>query len=302
MSQTISNKIGSYATIVDVDDWMNEKVPQKAIMKPKKTRVQKQIINKIFADCALIIQDQFWIDKFNMMSYGKFPNKFSYRSNILSYKKGNRYNTIQVSENPYEAICACMEFLKINGGIFSQMDEQTALELQYTRQSNRIVEKEPIIWSKLNKKMQMIFISFYVLEMKEKMGLNKDELEQLRQTINLGIYNKLLVETNIILSNEQIVTINDLFFDSEERLFFLNPNLKASITRTYSRKKQNIIETKDKDTIPQFNVKFRKYLEIIDKKVSKRTGKDSIIITGDDDEDYEDQTDDASSYYDEASV
>lgn len=277
--KNLGGRVGSYAiSTVDFDSWMNEpviQVPQRS----RKTRGNKEIIHKIFAECALVTQDPFWADKFNTAALGKFPQKFSYHDGLLTYRKGAKCQSVEVSNNPYEASHACMEFFRSNGGIFSPADEQNSLELQYAR-AHAVLTQQQLTWGDANKKVQECMLSYYVINMKSLMALSDAEVEQLRQTIRLGIANKYFGKHNIRVENNRIHSVDGLLWNDELRNFYINPQLKPTSTRTYTRKKDGppSVDPSQKDTIPQFGVKWGKYIESLDKKIVRNNRRQRRII------------------------
>lgn len=268
--KNIGGKVGSYAiSTVDFDSWVNEPIAQ-VPTRTRKARGAKEVVNKIFADCAAITTDPFWADKFNNAAFGKFPPKFNFHSNILTYRRGAKCNTLEVSNNPHEAASACMEFFRSNGGIFSPLDEQHSLELQYKR-AHAVLTQDKLTWGDANKKVQECMLSYYITDMKELMQLRDSEGEQLRQTIRLGVANKYFGKHNIHVENNRIHSIEGLLWNSDTRQFYINPELKPSSTRSYSRKKDGpaSIDPSQRDTIPQFGIKWKKYVDHLDKKIMR---------------------------------
>jgi hypothetical protein len=267
--KNLDGRVGSYAiSTIDFNSWANEPVavvPQRA----KKTRGTKEIVYKIFADYALMINDPFWVDKFNTAAMGKLPPKFNYHDGMLTYKKGAKSNSLDISNNSYDVAHACMEFFRSNGGIFSPMDEQISLELQYSRA--QIIMTQQLTWGDANKKVQDCMLSYYVTDMKQIMTLTNLEVEQLRQTIKLGIANKYFGKHNIRVENNRIHSVDGLLWNNETRSFYVNPELKPNTTRSYSRKKDGptAIDPSQKDMIPQFGIKWVKYIESLDKKIAR---------------------------------
>lgn len=277
--KNLGGKVGSYAiSTVDFDSWMNEPVVQ-APQRNRKTRGNKETVHKIFADCAVVTQDPFWVDKFNNAAMGKFPHKFNFHDGLLTYRKGAKSHVLEVSNNPYEASYACMEFFRANGGIFSPSDEQKSLELQYAR-AHAVLTQQQLTWGDANKKVQECMLSYYVIDMKALMGLSDPEVEQLRQTIRLGIANKYFGKHNIRVENNRIHSVDGLLWNNELRNFYINPELKPTSTRTYTRKKDGppAVDPSQKDTIPQFGVKWRKYVESLDKKIVRNNRRQRRII------------------------
>ena len=277
--KNLGGRVGSYAiSTVDMDSWMNEPAAQ-APQRSRKTKNSKEVLHKIFSDCALVIQDTFWIEKFNNAAMGKFPQKFNFHDGLLNYRKGAKCHSIEVSNNPYESSHACMEFFRTHGGIFSPADKHHSIELQYAR-AHAVLSQQQITWGDANKKDQEGMLSYYVTDMKTLMGLNDNEMEQLRETIRLGISNKFFGKHNIRVENNRIHSIEGLLWNNEQRNFYINPELKPNSTRTYTRKKDGApsIDPSQKDTIPQFGIKWKKYVENLDKKIVRNNRRQRRII------------------------
>lgn len=265
-----SGNVGSYAiSTIDFNSWAKGPSVQ-VTQKTRKSKTVKEIIHKCFVEYSEAIADPFWIDKFNNASYGKFPKYFSYHDGILSFRKGAKTQILEVPGNPYEAAYACMEFFRTHGGLFSPTDAQQSLNSQYAR-SQACVNQVELTWGTSNKKIQQCLISNYVTGMKNIMNLTEKEMEQLRQTILLGLSNKYFGKHNITLVSNQIHTIEGLLWNTENRSFYINPNIKPLTTRTYTRNKNGppAIDPSEKDMVPQFNSKWCKYLDTLDKKIAR---------------------------------
>ena len=258
--KNVSGTVGSYAiSTVSFDSWGNEPVVPTG-SKTKKIR-NKEIINKIFSECAEVNKDPYWIERFNEAAVGKFPKKFSFKDGVLSFKKGTKYITMEVPVNPYLASEMCIDFFRNNGGLFSDMDKQTSLEIRCSSDS----EITDLTWTDSNKKTQECMISYYIMDKKPEMSLTPEEVKQLRQTIYFGVSNKYFDKNNIIIEKNRIIEIRGLFWNSSERIFYIDPQLVPTTTRSYSRKKDlSQTETHQKDMIPQFYSKWKKYLESLE--------------------------------------
>lgn len=275
--KNLGGRVGTYAiSTVDFDSWMNEPVVNSP-MKTRKVRGNKEVIHRIFADCAKVVLDPFWIDKFNNAAIGKFPSKFSFNDGILTFRKGTKNPSIEVSNNPAEAAIACMEFFRSNAGIFSPLDEQNSAQLQHARSHG---DQQQLSWADANKKVQECMLSYYVADMKRVMTLKDSEAEQLRQTIRLGISNKYFGKHNIRVEGNRIHTIGGLVWNNESREFYIDPELKPVSSRPYSRKKDGppAIDPSQKDMIPQFSLKWKKYVESLDKKIIQNSRRQRRVV------------------------
>ena len=97
------------------------------------------------------------------------------------------------------------------------MDKQTSLELRCS-ENNEILEN--LTWEDANKKTQECMVSYFITDMKPRMNLSNQEIEQLRQTIYFGISNKYFDKNNIILVKNRIQTISGLFWDEKDLKLF----------------------------------------------------------------------------------
>lgn len=269
--KNINGCVGSYAiSTIDLNSFTSEALVR-AMPKGRRNRNAKEVIHKIFAECATAIDDPFWIEKFNLASYGKFPSKFSYNDGTLIYRKGAKSTALELPANKYEAAELCMNFFRSNGGIFSELDQQYSLQVQYDR-SQDVATQGPLVWEKLNKKMQECVLSYYVTGMKSVMDLKEKEVDQLLQTLHQGIKTKVFGKDNIHMEQDRIKSIDGLLWNNGERYFFINPEMKPGITRNYNRKKDAVATSASnvKDMMPQFSAKWNKYTETLNKKINTR--------------------------------
>jgi hypothetical protein len=265
-----AGRVGSYAiSTVSFDSWANEP-PRVVPAKKKRGRGVKEVVHPIFAECAQLTTDPFWVEKFNQAAIGKFPPKFGYRDGIFVFKRANKSETMELSDNVYEAMYATMAFFQSKGLIFSPSDEQLIRESQEA-QHRREMNLPPATWVDINKKTQECMISYYILELHEIMGLSLSEKEQLRQTIRVGISNNFFGKHNIQVNQNRIHTIGGLLWDGTKRIFYIDPELKPVVSRSYSRKKggETPVDPAQRDMIPQFEVKWGKYLDALQRKIQK---------------------------------
>jgi hypothetical protein len=260
-------KVGSFAiSTIDYDLWSNTPVAQ-APQRNRKVKVAKQILHPIFATCANVTTDPFWAERFTAASVGTFPKGFSFNDDVLLYRKGARSHTLEVSKNGHEAAPACMEFFRAYGGIFSPLDQANSIELQFA-QAQAAANQDELTWATANKKVQECMINNYLSTMMQVMSLTVKETGQLRQTVKLGISHKYFGKDNIVVAQNRIQSVQGLLWNPTLREFYINPELKPNMTRSYARKKDGpaAVEGTQKDTVPQFTIKWDKYLKNLEKK------------------------------------
>ena len=288
-----NSNVGTFAvTTFDFGKW-TDPTQVKDNVKPKKTRIKKEVVYPIFEKCIDYVNDPFWVEKLKNASYNKFPRGFSYRDGSLIYKKGNKSQSLEIqNRNYFEAANAAIEFIRSNGCIFSTLDKEKA-SLNHA-QKDQEFEEEEIIWSKANKRVQECLIANYVVTMKHNMSLTDSEKELLRQTINLGVSNKFFGDNNIKIIDKKINSIAGLLWDAEQRVFYVDPELKPSSSRTYSRKRDAVVcNTAEKETIPQFHSKWAKYVQSLHNKINNISTTNTVVsFPSDDDIQYADTSPD----------
>lgn len=262
---------------VDFDSWANTApAPVVPASTSRKKKVAPRNVHPLFTQCAAICPDPFWAEKLTNAGNGKFPAKFSFNEGVLVHKKGNKTNSVELSLDPEEAMPAFMEFMRTHAGIFSPGDEQASRELAQQR-TNAVLTQPPLTWADANKKVQEQLLSYFVLDMKAVMQLTNVEMEQLRQTVKVGIANKCLGAHNIIVNEQRIQQIPGLCWDSKIREFSLDSALEDSVKVTRRTSKKKTATDAVKDTVPQFPVKWSKYLESLEKKAIKLSRREQRV-------------------------
>ena len=249
---------GSSSAVVNFNNWANAPVKATTV-KNKKT---KEIVNEIFLRCAEVTSDPFWAEKFRLAAIGKFPNcdqsKFTYTNGTLTHKKGTKTVKLVVSSDPRQAAEECKDFFRVNRSIYSPTDENLALEKKFARSSS-LMDAEELSWEKANKKIRECLISHFVNDQSEAMRLTSEQSKQLNQLINVCLFRKYFDKNNIFLVNDRIYNITGLMWDVQNEVFYIDPNMKPSVTRSYAKK--SITNNYPKDSLPQFNTKWNKYLD-----------------------------------------
>ena len=273
-NKNIQPKVGSVSiTTVNFNSWATTPV-MAATNKSKKTKV-KEIVNEIFVECAKVTDDPFWVEKFNLAAVGKFPANFYFYENTLTYKKGAKNNKVVLTSNPRDAALAFMNFLRTNKSIFSPSDEQTTLDIQFNRQKiSSSTNIESLTWDIATKKNKECLISYFIVDMTKMMNLEPEQSEQLREVIKVGIFLNLFDKNNITLNNNRIFSIGGLLYDPLNKVFYIDPNLTR--TTSYSCPKKKTTNNIPKDTIPQFGVKWEKYIGSYIQQIDKHYRNESM--------------------------
>lgn len=255
----INKEIGTYAVSTMNNYWVQEKAPP-PVVKERRTRGNKIVIHQIFDECTKLVDDPFWVEKFRDASRGKFPKYFYYQDNTLIYKKSAKEKSLEVPDDPSEAVIDCIDFFKQQGSMFSELDQ---INVEVQQQA-----AVPFLWTDLNAKTKALLVDTYIIKMSKLMQLTPNEMNNLTRVVRTGVHAKFFAENNIFISNKAIIEIRGLFWDEYLKIFYIDPKIKPK--KNSSRKTTNkIIEPDLKDTIPNFYQGWEKFIKFVEKKEAK---------------------------------
>lgn len=224
------------------------------VKKAGKRKNNKEVVNPIFEEYCKCTDDPFWKEKFTNASYNKFPKNFFFSEGKLSFKKGPKILQQELTSSVFQNAENCMEFFRFHGRLFSTMDQNNSTRTHMSAGA----DKEFMTWEKYNRKTQNVLLSYYTWEEKDKKVLTKEEHKCFRKLIEIGILNRNIDKSSIIMVGNRITEIKGLNWDEERRSFFLDEKPKSSSSRT-SKKKDTSDNVEDKNCEPKFHSKWKKY-------------------------------------------
>lgn len=226
------------------------------------------IINPCFVPMSELCTDPFWRTTFIEASYGKFHRGFRYDNlgNNMTYKLKNKTRACNINDlTVYEAAVTIQKFMNDTAGIMSTIDVQNR-----TKHLNqlRLQKKEEFIdsWGKIKSDIhKQILICGFVTTMSEYYKLTEPEINQLSETIRLGVATKKFNLTNIQIDKGIVVNIGGLI-----RLPNGNFDIDPSIMTKPSKKKTYDKNEEEEDGIVYGKVnimkKWNKLLDTLSKK------------------------------------
>lgn len=256
-----SGSVGNRAiSTVSFDTWSSESVSAPSQRK-RQTKDQER---NIFRSCAEVIQDKFWTKSFAEFSNGKFPEGFSFIRGELQYKDPEGVeDSVRIPDDPIKASAISILFFQKHG---------IASETKMYTPTPPPPAQKPLLWAEASEKMRECMINAYSIDMKYIMGLSIKETTQLSAIINAGITNKHFGKNNIITANNKIYSISGLRWNPDERTFSICESLAPARSKPSQKKDEESEGTPSgKDPIPQFEARWKKYLDILDKKITKNS-------------------------------
>lgn len=223
MTGETQNVIGTYSVSIKsfFDSWKNKAPNTESDKKGKKTL--KPVLYPIFEKCADLTDDKFWQYIFMDCARGKFPRSFSFKNNLLTYRKTNKMFRLEISNSASEVFTATIDFFQTKGGIMSAQDRKK-IKKQEEEKILEVLDHE-MTWKDVKTdKMKDILIGEFVLSLTQKYELNGGERKELITTIRKGFMLKYFTSSNIEMENGRIVEIDGLIVDEETKESSIDPD------------------------------------------------------------------------------
>ncbi|AYV86150.1 MAG: hypothetical protein Solumvirus1_25 [Solumvirus sp.] len=228
---------------------MGTKTAKTADSKSNHNGTDKHSMNSIFAECADLIEDQYWVSIFESAACGKFPKKFTCKNNQLIFKKGTKTEILKIPESSEDALPELLDFFRRNGDMMSAADEKLVIDER--NETSKMCNHDEIwsSWKNLKKSTKSQLLDNYITSLDKQLFLNKFEEAQLKEVIILGIANKSFDNDSIILKDMAIDKIIGLYYDPITRKFSINSTKKSKAaskqrtsTKNDNKKKKGVID------------------------------------------------------------
>lgn len=170
---------------------------------------------------SLYAPSDFWKKELNNASHGIFPESFNYFDGTLFYDDGNRSSAIPLSGNAKEASQQFINFCKKHG-----YDEATQT-IAFVVKANESLANS---WTNARKSIHRLkMMDSFVKNTARKYQLNNDEMQQLRNTITMGLRTRKINKDNIVVADYTVVEIRGLSFDQGSRKFAISSQYAKKI-------------------------------------------------------------------------
>lgn len=281
----MSQSVGQYSvSISSFLPWKTE-TPVSKTKKPKK--LLKPIINPIFEQLANLTEDNFWKTIFLDCSRGRFPRGFTFKNNLLKFKKGNKMTCLEITSNLVETFTSYMNFFQSAGGIMSKEDREKIKKMEEERILEQIEKETDKNWKDIKKEnLKEALLNEFIKEICEDLNFNEQEKIELTTTIKKGIILKCFNNDNIIMEDGKISEIEGLVYNDKKRQHDIHKDFL--VKKSSKSSDLGIGKTQDKNN-PCFIDMWIKYLDNLENKRNKKIS--SFSMTQNESKTYE------SSYY-----
>jgi len=201
--------------------WLNTTPVAEKKTKSRKSKQGSAPVHPIFDECSRLTDDPYWKSVLAQAGTGKFPRGFSYKSNQLIHKRGNKIQKVDIGENPVEVLTVTLDFFRSSGLRSTQDSERERRQLE-----EQLLESESISnlsWSDIRKKKKSLpglYIEAFIRDIVKAYNLTDYQRKQLTTIINIGLILGYLSDDEIEFDGS-IRSIHGLTFDPEKNEFVL---------------------------------------------------------------------------------
>jgi hypothetical protein len=283
LSKYMASSPGQYSISVSYLPWKKER-EKKLIPTDNKRgkKTLKPILHPIFEKCAALTEDLFWQSTFMDCARGKFPRGYSYKNGLMTHKKGNKVTTLEIGNSSLKVFTDSMRFFQTVTGIMSLADRERMQQIEEEKLLEEAEINEDITWKEIKtEKLKEVLMTEFINTLCKKCNFNEEEKKELTTTIKKGLMLKYFNSDNIIMNYGRITEIDGLIYDRDKNQYDIDKNyIKKS-----ERKFRDLgIEISDKKPKVDFLEIWRKFLESLDTKRTKKVSTFSSSILANDSE------------------
>ena len=181
--------------------------------------VKKEIVYPIFLECCELIEDTFWKNVFEDLSYSKCPYGTYITKDFLCCNYKNKEFSYKIeNKNPKELYDDVYLLFVKKLGLMSYKDK-IEKKINFDNIQKDIKESRKS-WANIRKKnMKDLLIENYVINMKKKHLLTLKQARELLSGIFIGMVFKVINVKDIIYDDGVITNINGINFKKKQIIF-----------------------------------------------------------------------------------
>lgn len=268
----MSQSVGQYS--VSISSFLPWKSDKTVSTPKKRKKTLKPIVNPIFEKLANLTDDIFWKTTFLDCARGKLPRGFTFKNNLLTFKKGNRMTCLELTSNLPESFTSTMNFFQSAAGIMSSQDRKKIRKKEEERILEQIEKDLDKNWKDIRKEnLKEVLLNEFITEICERLNFDENEKRELITTIKKGIMLKCFNNDNIIMEDGKIVEIDGLIYDEKKRQYEIDDDYIVKRNRKFSSLGIEKIENKNNIVFIEM---WQKYLENLENKRNKKINSFSV--------------------------
>lgn len=205
---------------------LKKKNPDELLEISKKKKTLKPTIHPKFESFAALTEDKFWVGILNDCAKGRFPKGFTFKNDLLSYRKGNKMQRLEIPSSLIEGFNSVVNFFKTVGGMMSAEDRRQLQKLEEERILEKMNDLSDASWKDIKtEKIKEILINEFICDLSTVANFNEEEKKELTTTVKKGFMLKYFNSNNIIMEEGRITQIDGLIYNDEERTYEIDKRI-----------------------------------------------------------------------------
>lgn len=237
-------------------------------------RRQQKIIHPLFGSMADNEKDPYWQLEFRKASFGKFPQRFTFKGGILIFTKSNRKEKMLIPNDVLQAIENYKAFIRKHTLCKSRLEyEEDNKRNEEKINNNKSIEEYS--WKSIKKKkIKEVLITNFINNISNSFELDKSQRYELSCKINLGIILGIINPSSFDYVDGEIKSIDQINYDHETKSFFLEMNAKKKDKPQNDVREYSLL---DKITNPILSID-REWKMYIDNHINKNETNYQVIV------------------------
>ena len=175
--------------------------------------IKRDVLYPIFLRCLPHVEDEFWKDTFEELSYGNcYQGSYLSKGFLCSNVKGREFVYKFIDKEPEKIYFDISKLLKEKLNIMSKNDRRLLIT-EFEEVEKNLKNIKNTEWNDIKKKSTKdILFQNFLIDVKKKYELRDSQLKCLYNSINLGLMLKSIKNTDIVYKNGEIQEIKGFFF------------------------------------------------------------------------------------------
>ena len=175
--------------------------------------IRRDVLYPIFLKCLPYVEDEFWKDTFEELSYGNcYQGSYLSKGFLCSNVKGREFVYKFIDKEPEKIYNDISKLLKDKLNIMSKNDRRLLIT-EFEEVEKNLKNLKNTEWNDIKKKSTKdILFQNFLIDAKKKYELRDSQLKCLYNSINLGLMLKSIKNTDIIYKNGEIQEIKGFVF------------------------------------------------------------------------------------------
>jgi len=175
--------------------------------------LRRDVIYPIFLKCLPFVEDEFWKETFEELSYGNcYQGSYLNKGFLCCNVKGKEFIYKFMDKEPQRIYGDISKLLKEKLNIMSKNDRKILIhEFEELERHFHVLRQTE--WNDIKKKsVRDILFQNYLIKQKKEYELRDSQIRCLYHTINLGLMLKSIKNTDVVYQNGEIVEIKGISF------------------------------------------------------------------------------------------